>query len=987
GVFLAGEEGAGAKRVGELDEVMVYESRVGDTITLGTSTWRIVEITPHQVRVLPAPGLPGRLPFWIGDTPGRAAELGEAIGRSIRELGDDPPGARDAIVHHPLLAREGLDEWARNNLLAYLHEQREAAGVLPDDKTIVVERYPDELGDWRVVIHSLWGARVNAPWAAILAGRLREIYGLDAQVTHCDDGIVLRMPETAEEDAANLVDPFVEPDRVTELVTESLAGSAHFAARFREAAARALLLPRRRPDRRQPLWQQRQRAAQLLAVAARYDDFPIVHEAVRECLQDDFDVPTLLQLMRAIEAREVRVVEVSTPAASPFAAAATFRYTAQFLYDLDAPLAERRAAALSLDPGLLAELLGGAEATELADLLDPGVVLSVDEEMARRTPERQLRDAEALSDALRVMGPLDAEQIAAAGGSATWAGELVTARRAIEVRMGGRLRWAAVEDAGMLRDGLGAALPAGLPEAFTEPVADPLGALVRRYARGHGLFTAQQLAGELGIGIVVAERELGRLVAAGVVTSGRMRPTEAGGGGGADFCDVGVLARLRRRSLAALRKQVEPVDQRVLGAFAPRWHQFGRLRGVDGVLATVSQLAGAALPASAIESLILPARVLDYRPAMLDELITAGELAWVGQGKGTGADGTVRLLAARTDDGLLARVDDVGPSEEKLALLEALRGGGAYLAEDLAARAGELLGRPLANLRDALWELAWSGWVTADSFSPVRAALSQGRTAHKATRQRVGRTILSPRVAASIAHRAESRRPTDARTAGRWSLAPTPAARGVNVTPEQLRAAQVGALMERHGILTRGGAATETSFASIYPVLSALEDNGTLRRGYFVEHLGGSQFALPPCPDALRSAIEDDGALVLAACDPANPYGAALAWPPHAAPHRPGRGAGSLVVLVAGDLVLYVERGGHTALTFSTDPAALSRAAEALVACVRDGRIASLRLAKLDGNDALAAHRDLVPLADALVTAGFNLTPQGLRIRGNDAGR
>ncbi|MDR1428152.1 MAG: DEAD/DEAH box helicase, partial [Bifidobacteriaceae bacterium] len=842
-VYLAGAEGKGGRRVGELDEEMVYESRVGDTFTLGSSTWRIVDITPNAVMVVPAPGLPGRLPFWKGDSPGRPAELGEAIGRFVRELTphlDDaapslpqltPPGPPLPLTAQrgegrAILTRMRLDDWSQDNLIAYLRDQREATRRLPDDRTIVIERFTDELGDWRVVIHSLWGARVNGPWAAVLSARLREQYGLDAQVLHSDDGIMLRMPETAEEDAAGAIDPLIDPEQVEQLVTASLTGSAHFAARFREAAARALLLPRRRPDKRQPLWQQRHRASQLLQVAAAYDDFPIIHEAVRECLQDDYDVPALAALMRSILERRIRVVEVTTPTASPFASALAFGYTAQFLYDGDAPLAERRAAALSLDPAMLAELLGGPGQSELADLLDPDVVLALDAELARLTPERALRDPEDLSDLLRALGPLSGAQLSAlpftgaaagseyvedetrtqpsalpftAGAPAglgpnstdpsrpkphttdsaqppagdlltapspviPWAEELVAGRRAIQVLIAGVRHWAGIEDAAILRDGLGIPLPTGLPAEFTQPQPDALGALIRRYARWHGPFTARQTAQAFGLGIVVAQRELDRLVGEGRLTSGRLRPQAAGGTGETDYCDPEILTRLRRRSLAVLRRQVEPVEQRVLASFATRWHQFGALRGSDGVLQAISQLAGAAVPASAIESLILPSRVRDYAPAMLDELITSGEVAWVGAGRAGGArtaDGSIRFIVSGTDDALLV---EPGPIEHDLdqAIHEALRDGGGFLAVDLRRRLAVPAldpGDPTA-FREALWRLAWAGWITADSFAPVRATLSGGKTAHRSRHQRVARPLASRRVmAASWATRTDPTAP------------------------------------------------------------------------------------------------------------------------------------------------------------------------------------------------------------------------------------
>ncbi|MDR2378914.1 MAG: hypothetical protein LBD70_05780, partial [Bifidobacteriaceae bacterium] len=975
GVYLAGEQAdpKSSKRVGDLDEEMVYESRVGDTFMLGSSTWRIRQITPNAVYVTPAPGMPGRLPFWKGDSPARPAELGGAIGEFIRLVGAMAPARAKAE-----LASRGLDQWAADNLVNYLADQREATGELPNDRAIVVERFPDELGDTRVMIHSVWGGRVNGAWAAVLSARLRERYGLDAQVMPSDDGIMLRLPELAE-DAG--LDVLIESDAVAAAVTAAIAGTAHFAARFREAAARALVLPRRAPGKRQPLWQQRHRAQQLLQVASRFDDFPVVMEAVRETLQDDFDVPGLTELMRSIERRAVRLVEVLTPAASPFASSVAFGYTAQFLYDGDAPLAERRAAALSLDPTMLSELLGAGPASDLADLLDPAVVAAVDDELARRSGDRRAASAEQLADMLRELGPLGAERLdqSCAGPWREWLGALLGARRVIEVRLAGQPRWAAAEDAAALRDGLGVALPSGLPEALLAPSEDPLGALTRRYIRHHGPFEAATLANEFGLGVAAAQRELAVALRAGQAIRGRLRPDEAGGRGGPDYCDPGVMTRLRRRSLAAARQQIEPVPGHVLGSFAPVWQQFGRLRGADGVLAAVESLAGAGLPASAVESLILPARVADYSPAALDELITAGEVSWVGQGKTAADDGVIRLLALNTEDRLLADAEPVAAGTLAADLLGQLSGGGAFWPFELAER----LGQDVASdeLAKAVWELVWAGWATADSFQPLRALLSGGKTAHRVSRRRPRTRSLTGRVALPSEGGRRQFGGTDARLAARWSLAPTPAAHAEPVPVERRLAATAAALLERYGLVSRGAAASETTFAQVYPVLSAMEEAGSIRRGYFIEHLGGSQFALPPVPDELRAAAEAAGALVLAATDPANPYGAALPWPSHPGQRRPGRTGGAMVVLVDGYLTFYLERGGRTALSFGDDRPRLERAARALAAAVAAGRLGSLKVARLDGEDSLAAHARAAAPAAALVAAGFAVTPSGLVAR------
>ncbi|NUU21483.1 MAG: DEAD/DEAH box helicase, partial [Streptomycetaceae bacterium] len=645
GVFLAAGDGKQKSRVGELDEEMVYESRVGDVFTLGTTSWRIEDITHDKVLVSPAPGVPGKLPFWHGDALGRPVELGRALGAFLREVGAmEPAKARERV------AAAGLDPWAVDNLLAYLNEQREACGHVPDDRTIVVERFRDELGDWRVVVHSPFGAQVHAPWALAVAARLRERTGLDVQTMHGDDGIVLRLPDTGDPPPAwrlggapqGRTDPSspagdftadefsLPPDfavfdaaEVEPLVTAEVGGSALFASRFRECAARALLLPRRMPGRRTPLWQQRQRAAQLLSVASEYGSFPIVLETMRECLQDVFDVPGLAGLMQDIAARKVRIVEVTTPEPSPFARSLLFGYVAQFMYEGDSPLAERRAAALALDSRLLAELLGQAE---LRELLDAAVVERTEAELQRITDDRRARDAEGVADLLRLLGPLATDEVAArslgtAAETSRWLVALEEARRAIRVRIAGVERWAAIEDAGRLRDALGTPLPVGVPEAFTEPVKDPLGDLLARYARTRGPFHAADAAARFGLGAAVVTGAYQRLSATGRVVSGEFRP----GGAGTEWCDAEVLRMLRRRSLAALRHEVEPVPPVALARFLPVWQGVGGpgsggLRGVDGLVRAVEQLQGAAVPASALEKLVLPGRMAGYSPALLDEL-------------------------------------------------------------------------------------------------------------------------------------------------------------------------------------------------------------------------------------------------------------------------------------------------------------------------------------------------------------------------------
>jgi ATP-dependent Lhr-like helicase len=960
GVFLVGgDTGRGSRRVGELDEEMVYESRVGDVFVLGATSWRIEDITADRVLVSPAPGRPGKLPFWHGDTPGRPAELGRALGAFLRELAE---GRTER------LPEAGLDAFAVANLLSYLAEQREATGYVPDDRTLIVERFHDELGDWRVVVHSPYGARVHAPWALAIGRRLRERYDVDVQTMHSDDGIVLRIPDTLEGAPSDLAT--FDAEEIEQIVTEELGGSALFASRFRECAGRALLLPRRNPGRRSPLWQQRQRAANLLKVASKYGAFPIVLETMRECLQDVFDVPGLVRLMRDIAARRVRVVEVETDQASPFAASLLFAYVGAFMYEGDAPLAERRAQALALDTHLLAELLGEAD---LRELLDPDVVADTERELDRL--DRPLRDAEDLADLLRTHGPLQAADVTVREGDPAWLADLEAARRAVRVRIAGIEQWAAIEDSARLRDALGVPLPMGVPHVFLEPVADPLGDLLARHARTRGPFPAATAAARFGLGAAVVVDGLRRLASSGRVVSGEFRP----GGWGEEWCDAGVLRLLRRRSLARLRKEVEPVPPEVLGAFAPAWHGIteGRsARGIDALVHAIEQLQGAAVPASALETLVLPSRVPGYEPALLDELTASGEVVWAGQGSLPGHDGWVALFFADTAPLLLPPPAEITVTPLHEQVLDALSGGGALFFRDLSSRVGSLDDTALAG---ALWDLVWSGRVSGDTLAPLRAALGSGRPAHRPAAARRRRAVLPTRAGP----------PT---VSGRWWLLPQPSSDAT-----QRAHAQAEVLLERHGVVTKGAVAAERlsgGFATVYPVLRAFEESGRCRRGYFVEGLGGAQFALPGAVDRMRAvgsamfsevggprspgtATGERRAVVLAATDPANPYGAALPWParPGEAAHRPGRKAGALVVLVDGRLVLYVERGGKTLLSFADDDR-LRPAVDALALAVRDGALGKLTVEKADGTAIIDS-----PLAAALEAAGFHPTPRGLRLR------
>ncbi|MBN8425360.1 ATP-dependent helicase [Microbacterium esteraromaticum] len=998
GVFVAGES-TGA-RVGELDEEMVYESRVGDVFTLGTTSWRIAEITHDRVNVLPAYGQPGRVPFWHGDGIGRPFELGQALGRFSREVSTASPDDAERR-----LVAAGLDASARANLLGHLAEQREATGTLPTDRALTVERGHDEVGDWRLILHSPYGMKVHAPWALAVNARVRERLGVEGSAVASDDGIIVRIPDAESEPPG--ADLFVfDPDELEQLVTAEVGGSALFASRFRECAARALLMPRMNPNKRTPLWQQRQRSAQLLEVARRHPTFPIILETLREVLQDVYDLPALRGLISDIAERRIRLVETEPAMPSPFARDLLFGYVGAFMYEGDSPLAERRAAALAVDPALLAELLG---TIEMRELLDPDVIAQHERELQRLDPQRHARGVEGVADLLRQLGPLDADEVGARlepppieeraqrdgapaaalapnSRASAFLSELVAARRAIPVTIAGRARFAVIEDAGRLRDALGAALPTGIPVAFLEPVADPLGDLVSRHARTHGPFATVAVAERFGIGTAVARQTLQRLESTGRLTSGYFLPaSDAEATGEKEWCDAEVLRRLRMRSLAAIRGSVEPVSPETYARFLPDWQHLTRpLEGVDGVLNVIEQLAGVPIPASAWESLVLPGRVRDYAPAMLDELTTAGEVIWTGHGALPGRDGWVSLhpidLAPFT---MPVPEDAPAPGTLEDRVLAALREQGASFSGALRVL---IDAENDQSVLDALWSLAWQGRITNDTFAPVRALLTGGAQAHKTVR-RAPRT----RTYRGVSLARPTPRPSSAGLGGRWAVLPEITSVSGQAEPAEpadaARRATVtaGLLLDRYGVVTRGAAQAEGvpgGFAQTYRVLAGFEQAGHCRRGYVIEKLGAAQFAASTTVDRLRTfaGLSDPPprrAFTLAATDPANPYGAALPWPRlDAVSHRPGRKAGGLVVLVDGRLVLYFERGGRTVLAFDDDPEVLRAAAADLVATARARRLDTLTVEKINGAGIYGT-----PFANALQEAGFVTTPRGFTLR------
>ncbi len=928
--------GPDGPRIGELDEEMVYESRAGQTLTLGASTWRVAEITRDRVVVTPAPGEVGRLPFWRGEGPGRPVELGRALGAFVRDVAGRP----DSEAEDLLRKEYRLDRWAARNLIAHLAEQREATGTLPSDRAITVERFRDELGDWRVCILSPFGARIHAPWALALEARLGDRAGFEVQALCSDDGIVLRFADAESAPGAELLIP--EPEELEDLLLEQLGRSALFASQFRENAARALLLPRRRPGSRTPLWVQRLRSQNLLAVARDFPAFPIMLETYRSCLQDVFDVPGLVELLGDIRSRRVRVDEVETRSASPFARSLVFAYTAVYLYQGDTPVAERRAQALTLDRNMLRDLLGQEE---LRELLDAGVIETVEAELQGRAEGHRAEHEDGLTDLLRRVGDLDLEELRerCTEDPAAWLASLDRARRVVSLRIGGELRWIAAEDASTYRDALGAVPPAGLPTALLDPVDDALEQLLVRFARTRGPFETAAAARRYGLLPAQLEAALRGLEARDRLLHGAFQPQ----GRNPEWCHPEVLRRVRRRTLAGLRGEVAPVDGRVLARFLPAWHGVGAdARGDRALDRALEQLEGMPLSFADLEQRVLPERVADFDPRMLDERGALGQWVWVGCGALGERDGRIALFRRERVALLL---DPPEPTEfEPLAraLLDHLDARGASFFGELRQAAG---GASERDILDALWDLAWAGCVSNDTFAPLRALASRHRR----------------------------RRPRDpVPAAGRWF--PTHQLRTDEPTPTERAHARALTLLERYGVLSRDALAAERfdgGFAALYPVLRAMEEMGKLRRGHFVEGMGSAQFAFAGAVDRLRAARsvgDRPQAQLLAACDPANPFGALLPWPDTAGDGRPRRAAGAAVLLLDGAPALFLERGQTRALTFP-DGANLEVALNAVRTVFRDRRRRSLRLERIDGVPALASK-----LRTRFEAAGFRADYKGL---------
>ncbi len=926
--------GTDGGRLGELDEEMVFETRPGENILLGATTWRVEEITRDRVIVTPAPGEPGKLPFWRGDGPGRPIALGRALGAFVARVG----GMRRRQALDWLRREARLDANAAASLVDYITEQKTSTGTLPTDRNITVERFRDELGDWRVCLLTPFGARVHAPWSMALQQELSTRSGFEVQIMYTDDGIVLRFADVEELPGIETLLP--DPDAVEELVTDQLAHTALFAGLFRENAARALLLPRRRPDRRTPLWAQRLKSQNLLAAVRRYPSFPIVLETYRQALSDIFDIAALRELLRAIHARRVRVDEVETASASPFARSLVFAYVAAYIYEQDAPLAERKAQALTLDRNLLNELLGHAE---LRELIDPEVMAELERELQHLVDGRRARDPDEVHDLLRQLGELRPDEIAARAECPVEAAlaQLGAERRAVRVTIAGEARWIAAEHAGLYRDALGAMPPSGLPDAYLHAVDRPLEQLCARYARTHGPFLSDEVAQRFGLLPAQIAPALRALAAEGRLAQGEIRP----GGVAPDWCDSEVLRRLKRRTLARLRDAVSPVDAGTLALFLPQWQELGSQReGLVRLREVIGQLEGLELPWSELHGNILPARVAGFTLDMLDMLAATGQVVWIGRSPLGSRDGRIALYLREHVRELMPSPAAAAPDDPvQGAILEHLAAGGAsFLFEIEDAVRRRLDGIDGTVFRDALWDLVWSGQVSNDTFAPLRALGQRSARSRSPARRSTGPSLA----------------------AGRWSRVDRLADPGVSDTERAVARAHM--LLDRYGVVSREMAALEGlpgGFGPVYKVLSALEASGRVRRGYFIEGLSGAQFARPGAIDRLRAArageagFELDAAEValLPAIDPANPWGGVLAWPETGdarASAKPRRVAGAWVLLSAGRPLLYLGPNARQLLTFPgnlADPPVRAAAFEALHRVPKKSRRRSLVIEKIDG--------------------------------------
>ena len=1033
-VLPEGAEEAGRRRVGELDEEMVNESSPGDIITLGTSSWRIRQITGDRVVVDPAEGRSARLPFWRGEGLGRPAATGLAKGAFLREAqaGLEEPGSTGESEAEQVLRRRlmdaGLDAHARDNLVALLREQCCATRVLPTDETLVLERNRDESGSWRIIVHSTLGRRVHEPWAMAIRERVQQVLGIKPQVIAADDGIMLQIPVLEGRlPGAELV--VFDPLEVSALVRGRIDETALFAARFRECAARALLMPTTRPGHRTPLWLQRVKAGQLLEAARQFQDFPVSVEAARECLQEYYDLPALTGLMERLGSGRVRVVEADTTEPSPFAHPLLFGYTSTLLYQEDLPHAEHRARLLSLDPQVLDALLGDGG---LAELLDDEVMAEVEAELQHLVPRQRARaDAEGIADLLRELGPLTdtelverCDDVGESGGDdvqedsgvanglpaavRSAVDKLADAGRALRVTIGGCEHWARIEDADDLHLALGTAIPESATEqtaldgvngaaARTSAARSPLNDLVLRHARVHTLITPGQVAEAFGIGAPAAEAALRELAGDGSLVSL----------GEAGWMESSVFTRVRNRSLARARAAVAPVAPEVLQRLVLERAGLDEVgSGVDALAEALAALEGVWLPADLWESVVLPARVADYRPAMLDELIASGEVVWQarpGDESASGQRGSGRTGPGERGSAAPARADDVVapgeiaffPTDSALAPVvgEALAWAGPRTEQD-----GDLSEE---DTEDERWRQVREGAATGRSFEPVRRSLEPAPKAHRAPARRV-RSRRSMVAMPQTGGQTASGRLSSVLSSTSWvRLSAAPA------SAEERAIAEVESLLDRYGIVSRdvalafGGAG---GLVPLMPVLRRMEDTGAVLRGGFVEGLGPAQFAERETVDRLRFLSQEPAGargsgtgIVLDLKDPACLVGRGPAWPEPALPAgigkvgiedeeaggAPQRRRGTSVVLIDGAPVLYASDSLKVLISYTSEREVLTRALSALAtarqgALAREGSPPGRHRTVVESVNGISALDRTV--SDLLRQAGFVSDPRGMRL-------
>ncbi|MBP9086024.1 MAG: DEAD/DEAH box helicase [Kofleriaceae bacterium] len=883
-VYLA-NAAAGKGRIGELDEEMVFESKVGDRFTLGASTWRIEAITFDRVIVTPAPGEPGRMPFWRGENAMRPIEFGQRMGVTLGRLTELTGDAARAYAQADLQ----LDASVADALIEYVNEQA-ARSAVPTDRRIVVEPSRDEFGDWRICVLSPLGAKVLAPWAIVAQAQGRAALGVDLDVLWTNDGFVVRVPAgTAMLDAdlaAGLVPAWLlpKPDGVIDQLTGILAESSIFAARFREAASRALLLPRKLPGQRTPLWQIRKKSQDLLRGAQRIVDFPILVETYRKCLTDVFDTAALRRLLSEIADGTINVTlrPVATP--SPFANALLFGYVAAFMYEGDAPAAERRAQALAIDPNRLRELMGELD---LRTLLSAEVIDAVMRMVQQR--DRVPVTLDATHDLLLRLGDQSAAELATRSPAIVGLAEqLVALGRVHTFDIDGVQFFVPIEYAMRYHHAIAAALPRqrlgamAMPTTVTTAVAQRRDVVVR-FAKTHGPFTECEVTTRYGLRGDVVSALLAQLVSSGDLVNGNFRPDDAAPA----WVHVDVLRTLRLRSLAAVRAQISAVAPEVLVRFTHAWHGVARRRtGLDAVLDAVEKLQGMPILASQLESEILPARIDKYLPSDLDTLAAAGEITWHGLSASGNRDGKIALYladqASRFSDAAQLASATAELDAVQLQIIDVLRNRGALFLSQLR----EALRIFPGDISKALWTLTWRGLVSNDSFAPLRQLAAVAATTRRARR--------------TAPHSFRSRRSAPLQAEGRWRLLVGGAAPTVT---EQVNA-WARQWLTRYGVVTKEVAMLENvsgGFATLYPVLRALEDSGQIRRGHFVRDIAAVQFALPHALDQLRTFITpppEPIVTTLAATDCANPYGCTLPWPtvripdgmhPNAGRRAPGR--------------------------------------------------------------------------------------------------